>query len=123
MITLHDLDTAIAHCQGESNPNAETCKQLAAFYTIKQAMFGDSGEPVRISDKLPQTEAGYSGAADPAPQPEKQKIYYDSGSEFAQAIDGKNADQVLDVLDELLSVLQATKPRLYGYVMDQLYLI
>ena len=40
MITLHDLDTAIAHCQGESNPNAETCKQLAAFYTIKQAMFG-----------------------------------------------------------------------------------
>ena len=121
MITLHDLDTAIAHCQGESNPNAETCKQLAAFYTIKQAMFG--GEPATGPIKAPAIDSGYSGAAEPVTQPENRKIYYDSGSEFAQAINGKDADQVLDVLDELLGVLQATKPRLYGYVMDKLYLI
>ncbi|MBQ3988886.1 MAG: hypothetical protein II629_09025 [Ruminococcus sp.] len=121
MITLHDLDTAIAHCQGESNPNAETCKQLAAFYTIKQAMFGE--ETAAGPTKAPAIDSGYSGAANPAPQPKNQKIFFDSGSEFAQAIDGKNAEQVLDVLDELLGVLQATKPRLYGYVLDQLYLI
>lgn len=121
MITLHDLDTAIAHCQGESNPNAETCKQLAAFYTIKQAMFG--GESAQSPIKASAIDSGYSGAAEPVTQPETRTISYDSGSEFSQAIDGKDAEQVLDVLDELLGVLQATKPRLYGYVMDKLYLI
>lgn len=118
MITLHDLDTAIAHCQGESNPNAETCKQLAAFYTIKQAMFGNqAGDPGAV---VPAA-SGYSYAAEPATQPKNQLIKYNSGSEFSQAVDGVEADLVLDVIDELLGVLQATNPRLYRGVMDKLY--
>lgn len=119
MITLHDLDTAIAHCQGESNPNAETCKQLAAFYTIKQAMFGGgpAGEPGVVSP----VASGYSYAAEPTTQPKQQLINYKSGSEFSQAVDGVEADLVLDVIDELLGVLQATNPRLYRGVMDKLY--
>lgn len=118
MITLHDLDTAIAHCQGESNPNAETCKQLAAFYTIKQAMFG--GEPAQSPIKAPAIDSGYSGAAEPVTQPETRTLSYDSGSEFSQAIDGKDAYAVWEVIDELLSVLQATNPRLFDGVMRKI---
>lgn len=121
MITLHDLDTAIAHCQGESNPNAETCKRLAAYYTIKQAMFGD-GQSVGDAYKMPSTDSGYSNSAAPVTEPKNlQTIDYDSGSEFSQAIDGREAGAVLDVMDELMSVLQATNPRLYRGVMEKLY--
>ena len=34
MITEKDLLEAIAECQGERNPNANTCIKLAAYYTI-----------------------------------------------------------------------------------------
>ena len=34
MITEQDLLSAIAECQGERNPNANTCIKLAAYYTI-----------------------------------------------------------------------------------------
>ena len=120
MITLHDLDTAIAHCQGEAHPNAETCKQLAAFYTIRQAMYGEPMDAVGKSDRLPQASAGYSGDPGPSIQPETYYINYESGSEFSRAINGKSTEPVLDILDELLGVLQATNPRLYNCVLDRL---
>ena len=34
MITEKDLMEAIAECQGQRNPNANTCIKLAAYYTI-----------------------------------------------------------------------------------------
>ena len=34
MIREEDLLEAIAECQGERNPNAQTCRNLAAYYTI-----------------------------------------------------------------------------------------
>ena len=42
MITEKDLQEAIAECQGERNPNANTCIKLAAFYTIRNELFGNS---------------------------------------------------------------------------------
>ena len=41
MITEKDLQEAIAECEGQRNPNANTCIKLAAFYTIRQHMFGE----------------------------------------------------------------------------------
>ena len=41
MITEKDLQEAIAECEGARNPNANTCIKLAAFYTIRQHMFGE----------------------------------------------------------------------------------
>lgn len=40
MIKLEDLEEAIAECQGQRNPNADTCIKLAAFYTIKRKCLG-----------------------------------------------------------------------------------
>jgi hypothetical protein len=95
LITEQDLKSAIAECQGQRNPNANTCIKLAAYLTIQKELYG-SQEVVEI----PQ----YSYA--PA-------ISYQSDSEFSRLIEGKNIDDVMPVLDELLEAVQVVNPRLY----------
>lgn len=115
MITLHDLETAIAACQGEENPNAQTCIKLAAFYTIKREMFG-SYTSIEQFDAV----RNYSAAPEPVNEQPETYIEFDSGTEFARAIDGKDAYSVWEVMDELLTVVQATNPRLFDGVMRKI---
>lgn len=100
MITRADLDNAIAECQGRRKPDSATCIKLAAFYTIKQAMFGE--------------EQGYSFA--PAPE---NVVEINSGSEFANIVNGRKQDDVWPVIDELMTTLQIIQPRLYETVMSK----
>lgn len=116
MITLPDLETAIAKCQGEENPNAQTCIKLAAFYTIKEAMFG--ADPT-VAKNATTDWPMYSYDAPPADEPENL-VYYNSGTDFSRAIDGKPADALWPVMDELVTVLQATSPRLFDGVMRKI---
>ena len=106
MITESDLNTAIAECQGKRNPDAKTCMMLAAFYTIKREMFGEEkhAEP-----------PSYSYA--PAPV---AVIEADGNSDFARAIDGKDQEEVIPVLDELMQTLSVIQPKLYDAVMTKL---
>ena len=60
MITEHDLQAAIAECQGKRNPDASTCIKLAAFYTIRNHLFPETPEK-----QGPVTQERYSYA--PAP--------------------------------------------------------
>lgn len=107
MITERDLDTAIAECQGKRNPDASTCIKLAAFYTIKRELYGEEKQAV-------QTAYSY------APAPDRNMIQMDSDSEFARAIDGRDQQEILPVLEELMNTLQIIQPRLYNAVMDKL---
>ena len=130
MITLQDLNSAIAECQGERHPNANTCIKLAAYLTIRKEMFGDE-EKQTAFPVLP----GYSTQAAPqtnyptapvqtAPSPQEQAettIDFDSGSEFSRAIDGREAYSVWAVMDELMEVLNATNPRLFDGVMRKIH--
>lgn len=100
MITRADLDNAIAECQGRRKPDSATCIKLAAFYTIKQAMFGE--------------EQGYSFA--PAPE---NIVEINSGSEFANIVNGRKQSDVWPVMDELMTTLQIIQPRLYETVMSR----
>lgn len=109
MITEQDLEQAIAECQGERNPNANTCIKLAAFYTIRNEMFGKS-EP------LP--EPGYSFSASPVPV--DTHITYTSDTEFSRAINGREADEIWPIMDELMGTVQILMPRLYDGVMRKL---
>ena len=108
MITQQDLEQAIAECQGERNPNANTCIKLAAFLTIHRELYGEG----KNADQLP----AYSFA----PAPVRNTIEIDSDSEFARAIEGKSMDDVLPVMDELMNTIQMLQPRLYAAVMMQL---
>lgn len=107
MITEHDLDAAIAECQGKRNPDANTCIKLAAFYTIKRELF-------REEKNAEQPAYSY------APAPDRNVIEIDSDSVFARAIDGRNQYEILPVLDELMSTLKVIQPKLYNAVLDKL---
>lgn len=94
MIKEQDLLEAIAECQGERTPNANTCIKLAAYYTI-------------LNNIKPDPAPSYSHAEPPG------QVRYDSGSEFSEAIEGRDIIQVLAIIDELMDALQAIAPKMY----------
>ena len=98
MITAQDLDEAIAECEGQRKPGANTCLKLAAFYTIKDKLYPD--KPI-----VYQSAAYHDTKTD--------IINLDSRSEFAQIVNGRKASEVFPVIDELLDALMAINPRLY----------
>jgi hypothetical protein len=93
LITRKDLLEAIEKCQGQKNPNANTCIKLAAYYTIL--------------DHTPEAEFNYSYASEPL-------------SEFIEIIKGKNSDGVLSVMDKLMDELQRVNPKLYYATMERI---
>lgn len=110
MITETDLQEAILECQGKRNPTSADCIKLAAFLTIQREMYGHA-DHADLPSLPPMSYA--------APEP-TDKISFDSGSEFSDAISGMDTDAVFDVMDELMGVLQTINPRLYNGVMRKL---
>lgn len=106
MITVDDLKAAIAECEGERNPNANTCMKLSAYYIL-----------LREKQGKPDT-SGYSSA--PAPEPVSETVDYYSETEFGQTVHGKSEADVFAVLDELASTIQVIQPRLYNGLMRKL---
>ena len=93
LITRNDLLDAIAKCQGQKNPNANTCIKLAAYYTIL--------------DHTPEERFDYSYANGPL-------------SEFVNVIDRKSSDDVMRIMDSLMEELQRANPKLYYATMEKL---
>lgn len=125
MITEHDLQEAIAECEGERSPNANTCIKLAAFYTIKNELFGNSERLTKqdilslIGDSGSENASGYSYA--PPPEPVENTITYDSDTEFGRLIFGRDPAEVWPLIDELISeALAVVNPRLYDSFMRRL---
>lgn len=103
MITKEDLHEAIAECQGERNPNANTCIKLAAYYTILDHITERAQEP------------GYS--YNPGTS---NKIQMESESEFAIAVSGLSVEDVMPVMDELMDTIRILNPGLYNGVMRKI---
>ena len=103
MITEQELLEAIAECQGQRNPNANTCIKLASYYIIQDHM----KEEPKVSE-MPT----YSFAAPP--------MEYESDTEFGQRIATMSYNDVLTVMDELMTTLSVINPRLYAGVMRKL---
>jgi len=99
MITVDDLQAAIAHYRGETNPDINTCIKLAACLICLKEEQGES------------LESSYSFA--PAP-------VYSSESEFGREIKGRDTVAVMRLMDELMTTLSAIQPRLYDGVMRRL---
>lgn len=105
MITERDLDEAIAECEGQRSPNANTCMKLAAFYTIKDKMYPERADQVPVF---------YSSASAPGP------TTYKSETEFGRLVAEGSTERVLAVMDELMGTLQMLNPRLYASVIRKL---
>lgn len=112
MIYEHDLDESIARYQGEVNPSIETCRKLAACLIVKRELFGNSEQPDE------RAENAYSYAAGPVDTAET--IHYDSGTDFSQVIDGRDAAEVWPIIDEMMEAVNTLMPRLYDSVMRKL---
>lgn len=110
MITEQDLQEAIAECEGLRNPTSSTCVKLAAYYAIQERMFG----------KRNVSEPSYSFASNSQKEQVDEVVEYVSDTEFSRVIRGRYAEDVWPVIDELMSVLQATNPRLYDGTMRKL---
>ena len=92
MITRRDLLDAIEKCQGQKNPNANTCIKLAAYYTIL--------------DHTPEDTLGHS--------------YSEPLSEFMMYVRKGKSDGVMLVMDDLMEELQVVNPKLYYDTMERL---
>lgn len=100
MITIKDLHEAIAECEGQRNPNANTCLKLASYYTILNHMEQKDVQPVIVPK--------YSTSA---------KREYDSDTEFMASIKGKDYYEIWTLIDELVSTVQVLNPNLYrGFI-------
>lgn len=104
MITEQDLQAAIAECEGQRNPNANTCIKLAAFYTIRDHLFPQEGI-AKIGDTIPQLPERYSGSIEPE---------YESDTEFCRAVQGWSKNEMMPLLDELITAVSVLNPRLYA---------
>lgn len=109
MITEHDLQEAIAECEGQRNPTANTCIKLAAFYTIREHLFGRKDDP----------PVGYSYSPAPEQVP-RTAVVYEGNTEFSLAIAGRDPAEIWAIMDELMSTLQIVNPRLYAGVMRKI---
>lgn len=118
MITKADLEEAIAECQGVRSPTAATCIKLAAFLIIQKELYGENAESLH-----------YSFAPYPLPRITESTEENKSGSdtvggfgdtEFLLAIEGKKPERMWKLLDELMSVLKITQPRLYYEVLRKI---
>lgn len=107
MITEQDLQAAIAECKGKRNPDSSTCIKLAAFLIIQEHLYGKPPE----SESVPALPA-YSYAA--PPEQVETTIDYQSDTEFSAVIDGRRADDVWPVMEELMEVLRRTNKPLYN---------
>ena len=95
MPSKEELLDAIKEIQSKE-PTYSNCEKLATFYTLLRYLYSE--------------EEGQSRDAFPA----------SSGSEFRQAIAGKDIGKVVDVLDEHMKVVMALFPKEYKAVIKML---
>ena len=103
MITLEELDEAIRDCEGSERHTYDDCIRLAALYTIKKQLYPDNIPEIRQSFRAAEDAIGDYGE-----------------SEFLQIVSGKNAGGVWEVIDELMTTIEITNPRLYNGVMRKI---
>ena len=98
MPTREDLLEAIKECQNKEL-TYNTCEKLATFYILLNYLY-------------PSKEEGYSydNVINTLPQYK--------GSEFREAIAGKDIDKVVDVLDEHMDMIKVLFPKEYKKIIS-----
>lgn len=103
MITEKELLKAIDECQREPITSSKR-GILADLFIIHDHLFGET------------INSGYSYAN----EVEKPTITTTSDTEFLAAVNGKDMEKVLMVLDELMQTIQVLHPRIYDAVIEKL---
>lgn len=103
MITEQDLQAAIAECKGQRNPGASTCIKLAAFYILQEHLYPKEERPAYSYDPPPRSV-----------------IEIDSGTEFADLVNGRTVDDIMPVMDEAMDALKVLHPAFYKSILRKI---
>ena len=110
MITEREVQQAIYECLQEPVTGAKRTA-LADLIIIQDYLFGEPRqEPVNYQSTIPQ----YSETAG-------NEISTNGGSEFLNAVNGRKADKVWKVIDELVEATKVLHPRMYQSFLDKIY--
>ena len=109
MITEHDLQEAIAECEGQRNPTANTCLKLAAFYIIQDRKF--HVEQSKTEPNFYSTKASVEM---------NEQVERKNETEFRQAVANLDTNVVISIMDEAMETLKIISPRLYNGIISKL---
>lgn len=114
MITEKEVEQAIQECMRDPITGNKRAV-LADLIIIKDYLFG---EPTRAREvqQMPIPMQSYS-----APPMEQVEIYVETNgdSEFLKAIDGRKAERVWKLMDELVEAVKILHPRMYSTFIDK----
>lgn len=109
MITVKELDAAIAECEGQRHPTANTCVKLAAFHYLRDKLSAEEEAP-QEPKRTGKREIYAYGSAE----------MRGSRSEFAEVIRGASANDVLGVMDDLMATVKILLPSVYDTYIRKL---
>lgn len=99
MVSKNELQNAINECMNEPFTLSK-CQKLADFITIYNHFYTEPrNEPKNLTESI---------------------VEYDGESQFAHAINGKNAREIWVVMEELMDAVKVLQPRMYDSVIDRL---
>ena len=113
MITEKKIALAIVVCMWEPVTGNKR-SVLADLIIIQDYLFG---EPARAQE-VPQPPTMQSYSAPPMEQVETY-IETNGDSEFLRAVDGRKADKVWKLIDELVEAVKILHPRMYATFIDK----
>ena len=113
MITEKEIAQAIEECMREPVTGNKRAV-LADLIIIQDYLFG---EPMQAQD-APQPKPMQSYSAPPVEQVETY-IETNGDSEFLKAVDGRKADKVWKLVDELVEAVKILHPRMYTTFIDK----
>lgn len=101
MISEKELLEAIDECKNNVN-SFQWCEKLAALYTVYDHLYGHSAE---------------AGSTHTEPE---VTIEVDGDNEFIKAVNGKKAEDIWNIMSELMESVKLIQPRLYNAVMRKI---
>ena len=113
MITEKEIEQAIKECLREPVTGNKRAV-LADLIIIQDYLFG---EPMQAQEApQPTPMQSYS-----APTMEQAETYIETNgdSEFLKAVDGRKADKVWKLIDELVEAVKILHPRMYTTFIDK----
>lgn len=113
MITEKEIAQAIEECMREPVTGNKRAV-LADLIIIQDYLFGE----LTRAQEVPQQMHMQSYSAPPIEQAETY-IQTDGGSEFLKAVDGRKADKVWKLIDELVEAVKILHPRMYTTFIDK----
>ena len=113
MITEKEIEQAIKECLREPVTGNKRAV-LADLIIIQDYLFGETTQ----AQEAPQPHPMQSYSAPPMEQVEKY-IETNGDSEFLKAVDGRKADKVWRLMDELVEAVKILHPRMYTTFIDK----